>query len=359
MNGDPGHFGDAAVVGFATAREAGRLVAGVPVAARIARELGIANFADLWIEIASGEPLDHAIVAEIARLAPQVALHVELLPTGVRAAHFPGNRLIRARAIPDFLAGKPCPSLLLDVPGASAEILRGTGKPSDGIVSRWLNRPISRRISALLLRVPGMRPVHASIGTAAIAAAMFAVLVWGGYPGLIAGAFLFHGASVFDGVDGEIARATFRTSRAGAALDSAIDLGTNVAAMLGLAINLSLRGQPEAMALVAWSLALFLFGLTLIGLRSLRETGSFNFDGVKHRYRDRCSGPLATRLLAAATIGTSRDFCAMVYLLLVLAGIPVAGLYLFAVVTPVWLIFVAAALWATPETTRAAPESAA
>jgi phosphatidylglycerophosphate synthase len=359
MNGDPAHSGDAAVVGFATACEAGRLVAGVPVAARIARELGIANFSDLWIEIESGELLDQAVVAEIARLAPQLTVHIESLPAGVQAVHFPGNRLVPARAIPDFLAGKPCPSLPLDMPWASAEILRGTGKLSDGIVSRWLNRPLSRRISAVLLRAAWMRPVHASIGTAAIAAAMFAVLVWGGHPGLIAGAFLFHGASVFDGVDGEIARATFRSSRAGAALDSAIDLGTNVAAMLGLAINLWLRGQPEAVALVAWSLALFLFGLTLIGVRSLRETGSINFDGVKHRYRDRCSGPLATRLLAAATLGTSRDFCAMVYLLLVLAGIPVAGLYLFAVVTPLWLIFVAAALWGAPEATRASPEHAA
>jgi hypothetical protein len=46
-----------------------------------------------------------------------------------------------------------------------------------------------------------------------------------------------------------------------------------------------------------------------------------------------------------ATHGTSRDFCALVYLLLVLGGVPIAGLYLFAVVTPVWMLFVVAALW--------------
>jgi CDP-L-myo-inositol myo-inositolphosphotransferase len=348
-----------AAVDFATAREAHRLVAGVPVAARIVRELALAGFVDVWIVIAAEEPLDPLVAAEIHRLAPTVTLHAGAVPGDIQAVHFPGDRLIAAGVIPDFQAGRAYSFVRLDGHRAAAEILRGTGKASDGVVSRWLNRPISRRLSAVLLQVPGVRPIHATIGTAAIAAAMFTALVFGGHPGLIAGALLFHGASVFDGVDGEVARATFRTSSAGAALDSAIDLATNVAAMLGLAINLSLHGQPEALALVAWSLTLFLLGVAMIGRRSLRETGSISFDVVKHRYRDRFSGPLAARLMTAATLGTSRDFCALVYLVLVLSGIPIAGLYLFAIVTPVWLMFVIAALWSSRGRARATPAGAA
>jgi CDP-L-myo-inositol myo-inositolphosphotransferase len=173
---------------------------------------------------------------------------------------------------------------------------------------------------------------------------MFAALVTGSRTGLVAGALLFQAASIFDGVDGEIARATFRTTRKGAALDSAIDMATNVAAMLGMAINLADRGRHDALPLVAWALAFFLFGLLLIGRRSLRQSGTVSFDGVKHEVRTWPGSALAARLMALATIGTSRDFCALVYLILVLARIPIVGLYLFAVVAPVWLLFVLRAM---------------
>jgi len=68
------------------------------------------------------------------------------------------------------------------------------------------------------------------------------------------GALLFQAASMFDGVDGEIARATYRTSRSGAALDSAIDAATNFAAMLGiireeLEVAMALTGQSDVRAL--------------------------------------------------------------------------------------------------------------
>jgi CDP-L-myo-inositol myo-inositolphosphotransferase len=344
-----------AVVEFAAARDAQRIIAGVPALARIARELAVAGFADLWVDVASGEAIDPAAWADVRRVAGDIAIHPGPPPAGAHAAHFPGDRLIAAPAIADFLAGRPHASIRLDQPRAAAEILRGTGKPGDGVVSRTLNRPISRRVSAFLLRFPAVRPVHATIGTAAIAAAMFAALVFGGRAGLLAGALLFHAASVFDGVDGEMARATFRATRKGAALDSAVDATTNIAAMLGLAVNLHRQGEPEALALAAWGLGLFLLGLAMIGRHSLRAKGIVSFDGVKQRYRGRFSGPLASRLMRLATLGTSRDFCALVYLLFVLAGIPMAGLYLFAAVTPVWIAFVAAALWRDGATAATEP----
>jgi CDP-L-myo-inositol myo-inositolphosphotransferase len=345
-----------AVVGFATADQAQRLVAGVPAVARIARELARAGFADVWIEVSGGESLEPSAMAEIRRLAPTLNVHQEAPLEGIPVARFPCERLIPAAAIPDFLAGSPHSFIQLDAPGATAAILRQTGKASDGLVSRWLNRPLSRQLSGLLLRFPRIRPIHATIGTAVIALAMTAALLFGGRSGLLVGALLFQAASMFDGVDGEIARATYRTSRSGAALDSAIDAATNFAAMLGMAINLALRGEHDALGLVTWGLTLLLLGWGMIARRSLRETGSVSFDGVKHRYRGRSFGPLATRLMALATLGTSRDFCALVYLLLVLAGIPIAGLYLFAVVTPVWILFVVAALWPTRAGAATAPE---
>jgi CDP-L-myo-inositol myo-inositolphosphotransferase len=347
-----------AVTGFATADQAERLVAGVPAVARIARELAQAGFTELRIEVADGSPLQSLAIAEIERVAPGLAIHLERLPDGVPAARVPSDRLIPAEAIADFLAGLPCSAIQLDAPEATAEILRQTGKAGDGLVSRWLNRPLSRQLSGLLLRSPDIRPIHATIGTALIALAMSAALLFGGRDGLVVGALLFQAASIFDGIDGEIARATFRTSRSGAALDTGIDAATNFAAMLGMALNLHLRGERDALGLAIWGLTLLLLGWGMIARRSLRDSGSISFDGVKHRYRVRSSSPLAARLMALATLGTSRDFCALVYLLLVLAGIPIAGLYLFAVVTPVWMVFVVAALWPFRDRSRTAQEGA-
>jgi len=348
-----------AAVEFATARAAQNWLAGVPVAARIARELALARYSDLWIAVSSGEALDEHAIAEIHRLAPSLTVHPGSPPEDAAADRFPADQLITAEVVPDFLAGNAYAFTPLDSADAAAAILRQTGKPSDGIVSRWLNRPLSRQLSERLLRVPGLKPIHATFGTAAIGAAMFASLICGGRPGLITGALLFQGASVFDGVDGEIARSTFRTSRIGAAMDSAVDMATNVAAMLGLAVNLDLSGQRNALPLVAWGLALLLVGLAMIGHRSLRDTGSVSFDGVKQRYRGRSAGPIAARLMTLATWGTSRDFCALLYLVLVLVGIPIAGLYLFAVVTPVWIVFVVAALWPILGRAPALPEGSA
>jgi CDP-L-myo-inositol myo-inositolphosphotransferase len=348
-----------AAIRFVDLRQAERLVAGVPAVARILRELADAGFAEAWVELPELTSIEPAVRAEIHRVAPGMTTHVGEPPSTQGVVHFPADRLIPARAISEFMAGGPYEFVPLDEHGAAAAILRETAKPSDGIVSRWLNRPISRRLSAALLGVRGVRPIHATIGTAVIALTMFLALIGGGRAGLIAGAWLFQGASVFDGVDGEIARATFRTSRGGAALDSAVDMVTNVAAMLGLAINLALRGQPHALALVAWALSLFVSGLIMIGRRAHRETGSINFDGVKHRYNGRFSGSLASPLMRLATLCTSRDFCALLYLALVLTGIPIAGLYLFAIVTPVWMVFVVVALWPFGGNATVGPESVA
>ena len=339
-----------AVVRFAGAAEAGRRIAGISAAARIVRELADAGFAEALLVLPDGLPLDDSVWLDLRRLAGPVRLRVARewpalnVETGMDVVHLAGDRLVsaqqlRARDSADLGSA----GIALDS-RAAMEILRSTVKPSDGPVSRWLNRPISRRISAvLLLLLPGIRPYHATLGTALLAALMFWCLVAAGPGGLVAGALLFHAASVFDGVDGEIARATFRTSRQGATLDSAIDAATNVAAMLGLAINLSQRGHPEALALVAWGLALLFLGWGMIAWRSFRQSGSFSLDLVKLDYRGRFSGPLVPRLIAFATIWTGRDFCALVYLLLVIAGIPIVGLYLFAVVTPTWILFVVGA----------------
>lgn len=227
---------------------------------------------------------------------------------------------------------------------AGRDVLLGTAKPTDGIVSLHVNRPVSRAITGLLLEIPGIRPIYATIGTAAIAAVMFGVLVgWAGDWSLVAGALLFQAASIFDGVDGEIARATFRCSRMGAALDSLVDAATNLAFLLGVALNLHWQGSHLSAQAGFSGVAMLLVGLVLIGRASARSHAPFSFDVVKEYYRDR-TGAASAPLVRGLTALTSRDFFALGFALLIASGMASQALALFALIAAGWLVAVIFAL---------------
>src|SRR4051794_31452436 len=103
-------------------------------------------------------------------------------------------------------------------------LARAAAKPLDGMVSRRLNRPLSQRVSALLLRA-GVSPTSASVGTFAFGLVAAALVAAGAVApaALVLGGLFIQVASVVDGCDGEIARVTLRTSRFGALLDTLLD----------------------------------------------------------------------------------------------------------------------------------------
>lgn len=224
-------------------------------------------------------------------------------------------------------------------------VLRATSKTTDGIVSRHINRPISRTISGVLLAIPGLRPIHATVGTALLALGMIAALLRGDDLGLILGAVLFQAASIFDGVDGEIARATFRTSPSGAALDSTVDALTNLSFIAGVAFNLWLQGSELSARIGFTGLALLAVGLALIGRASAKSHAPFSFDVVKDHYRARSGGSQqASRIVRTLTFLTSRDFFALGFALLIALDLAAEALALFAVVAAGWLVAVIVAL---------------
>ena len=110
-------------------------------------------------------------------------------------------------------------------------------KPQDGFVSRFLNRPISRRITRFLL----LFPIHPNAWTIAIfvlplIAAVF--LVRGDYVSVVIGAAIFQVFSIVDGCDGEIARAKNLESRFGERLDNFCDFLASLLYVLALGLGL-------------------------------------------------------------------------------------------------------------------------
>lgn len=301
---------------FASAAAANRRVAGVAAVARLVREAGLSK---VRIVLPEGH-LDARAQADLGRLAPEVEIVV---------SH-------------DDEPGMDAPE-----PDAWA-IVRATAKPGDGFVSRWLNRPVSQRVSLLLLRIPGIRPLHATLGTALIALAMFAALIAGGEAGLIAGGLLFHAASVFDGVDGEIARATWRQSPSGAVLDTAVDLVTNLLFVGGLTLNLAERTGAQTMLVGGWALMLVVTGSVATILREARVGRAFDTGGVKRRYQSQQREGLAAMFMACAIAISSRDTFAFLFAVLILAGLALPALYVFAALTTLWFLFVLASFLPAP-----------
>ena len=131
-------------------------------------------------------------------------------------------------------------------------LLLQTEKSTDGWVSRRLNRPMSRFFSRWFLKA-GLSANAASAVSLAIGLGCgIAAAQPGGFWLAVTGV-LFQLASMFDGVDGEMARVALRDSKAGAAIDSFVDNLTYLATLLGFGIGWAREGIGKA---ESWSLVI-------------------------------------------------------------------------------------------------------
>src|SRR5437867_3655420 len=124
-----------------------------------------------------------------------------------------------------------------EIVASEKHLLRHSGKSQDGMVSKFLNRPISRVITRLLLKLP-ITPNAWTILTFALALVAFVFLVRGDYTGFVAGSALFQLINILDGCDGEIARAKYLDSERGRRLDAFCDFVANLIFVLCLGVGL-------------------------------------------------------------------------------------------------------------------------
>ncbi|HTL79785.1 MAG TPA: CDP-alcohol phosphatidyltransferase family protein [Candidatus Babeliales bacterium] len=124
-----------------------------------------------------------------------------------------------------------------EIISSEKQLLRHSGKSQDGIVSKFLNRPISRVITRLLLKLP-ITPNAWTILTFAFTPVAFGFLVRGDYIGFLAGTAIFQLINILDGCDGEIARAKYLDSERGRRLDAFCDFIANLFFVLCLGIGL-------------------------------------------------------------------------------------------------------------------------
>jgi CDP-L-myo-inositol myo-inositolphosphotransferase len=135
-----------------------------------------------------------------------------------------------------------------DLERASRRLRRSLVKETDGPVSRYLNRPVSTRISMALAHLPIHPDVVSFLSFAVAVAATWAL--WSGHG--VPGAILVVIASILDGVDGEIARLQVRAGPGGALLDGVLDRLADAALIGGLAVwALGTGSDPTAVVALA------------------------------------------------------------------------------------------------------------
>ena len=106
-------------------------------------------------------------------------------------------------------------------------------KNSDGPVSKILNRPISLRISKILLKT-SITPNQISVLSFIIGLVGASLFFFGGYFYLILGGIIVHIHSIVDGWDGEVARLKLRPTKYGGYLDSFLDRYVDAIIIFGL-----------------------------------------------------------------------------------------------------------------------------
>jgi len=186
---------------------------------------------------------------------------------------------------------------------AKRALLQGLSKPDDdGFISRYLNRPVSHRISEVLVRTP-ISPNGISLLSFAVCIIGAVMFCLGGYILTIMAGLVVQLSSIVDGCDGEVARLRFQSSKFGGWFDTILDRYADTAIVAGVSFGYWLA-HPHA---AVWLGAIFAL------------TGFIMASYVKKefviRYQSKSPGGLLGRLI-------KRDLRIFAVMLGAIAGLP-------------------------------------
>ncbi|MBL7118281.1 MAG: NTP transferase domain-containing protein [Candidatus Syntrophoarchaeum sp.] len=158
---------------------------------------------------------------------------------------------------------------------AKNKMLKSLEKPTDGIISKCINRKISKRITARIVNT-NLTPTQITIISFIMALASAAFFLLGEHKYLVIGGILAQASSIIDGCDGEVARLKFLTTDYGAFVDSILDRYADGIMILGLIFGYwMLHG-----GISVWIIGLFaLIGSFMISYTNARYEGVFERPG--------------------------------------------------------------------------------
>ena len=230
----------------------------------------------------------------------------------------------------------------LDDPGQIAvcekSLLRGSSKSQDGLVSRFINRPLSRALSRMLLRT-SITPSAWTLAIFVLPLIGSGLLARGDYASSVFGLLVFQIYSILDGCDGEIARAKYLESRHGQQLDTWCDVLGNLLMALSLGYGLSAHGisryflEGMIVALLIATNELIL----LLPAASAGQTPAAKIESALYPRHQQIVANSGLLFFGARFAGwliqlTKRDVALLAFLFLALAGRPAWILHLLGAV---------------------------
>jgi phosphatidylglycerophosphate synthase len=231
-----------------------------------------------------------------------------------------------------------------------AELLRG----DLGLVARYLNKPVSFRVTRhVLCRLP-VTPNQVTLFAGVLGLAGAALIALGGRTTMLLGFLLAHVQSVLDGCDGELARVRFQQSAIGEWLDTIVDDALNFALAVGIGVGVWRAWGSDLYLAGGLAAAAMLLTYNVVAYRELVRQGEGGevlkvrwwFAGgadLKASYAQRGGGQGLRGLLFM--IGR-RDFFVLAWLLLAVAGLaPVIVFYAFAIAFTNFSVAVGQIIW--------------
>jgi CDP-L-myo-inositol myo-inositolphosphotransferase len=161
---------------------------------------------------------------------------------------------------------------------AEKMLLTSLRKQSDGPIMRFVNRPISTRITRYLYK-SSLTPNQISLISLLFAIFGACFFLLGGYINLVFGAFLAQTSSVIDGIDGEIARLKFQETKFGIWFDAVLDRYSDAFLLFSLTIYVYLH-LPQINVIF----------VTLIGFFAIIGTFMNSYTAVKFEDFDKLRG---------------------------------------------------------------------
>jgi phosphatidylglycerophosphate synthase len=325
-----------AVLTWPAAGEPGAVVAGLSVLLRQLLSLQDAGIAEVWLEGAPEGvvPVDRRLTLRVRSGAPPADQPVLRARAGLVWHPEVPRRLARAGASADLEHAVLAPGEFVVAAGDAAgrheaerRLYASLLKPSDGMVSRLLNRRLSLALTRLIvptrLTPNGMTLVATAFGLAAIVAVLA-----GGHPWFLTGAVLLNVQSVLDGCDGELSRLKYLRSRLGEWLDQVADDVINLGYFVAVGVGLHRAGSTSAAWITGIGAASHLvYQAALYTALLTRGGGSGSVTAI--RWWGQETGQETgrrrhlARLLSAAG---RRDFFAFLYLPAALAGLDLLAL---------------------------------
>jgi phosphatidylglycerophosphate synthase len=268
----------------------------------------------LDIRVLGSDEADLAVASASADITARIGLVTHRsLPARLMRAGYRGD----VEAAP-LMKGEFIVPATDDVSRERAEklLLGSLIKPTDGLISRKFNRPVSLRVTRALLDT-SLTPNQMTLIAAGFGLAAVIVVALGGAAWLLPGALLLHVQSVLDGCDGEISRLKYIRSRAGEWMDQLFDDFFNLGFFAAAGVALYGAGLPWALGVTLVGVVLHIVYQVALYTALLTKGGgsgsvtSVRWWGQKDWAADQTAAAARTPLTMARDaieIGTRRDF---------------------------------------------------